>query len=172
MIDFPRIQLTDLRTRYPGLFDEAQYVGVGVGWLPTIEEFLKTATALVAPWQGTSPGFSGAVIRVDEMTEKMGQLRMSVFLEGLPQEIVDYVRYAQILAHERTGFRCEVCGRRARRVTIPEGSQGWLQARCDEHMSEEQRAWPEPTRNVHRPYRGRWLVYDQHADVLIEKETR
>ena len=43
MIEFPRIKLDDLRADFPGVFDAARHVDVGIGWLPLVRAFVDEA---------------------------------------------------------------------------------------------------------------------------------
>lgn len=43
MIEFPRIKLDDLVGDFPGVFDAARHVSVGIGWLPLVRTFVGEA---------------------------------------------------------------------------------------------------------------------------------
>lgn len=43
MPDIPRIKRDDLVSDYPGVFETARHVGVGIGWLGLIRTFVEEA---------------------------------------------------------------------------------------------------------------------------------
>jgi hypothetical protein len=158
--DFDRINLKGLRSAYPGVFDKAQFVGVGTGWRATIHEFLEAAMPLGA-------------FEVLELKEKFGALRIWLLIDGLDQVAEHDIRLLQMLCEERARHRCEICGQAAHiRTPPPDNPQfAWWRCRCDQHATEEQRNWPVPSRPNYRQLEGQFNIYDPVADVMTPTET-
>ncbi len=90
--DFPRIKRDDLRAEFPGVFDTARYVDVGIGWLPLIRDFVSEALP-------HDPSFT-----VYEIKEKFGTMR--IWCDTDVREAV----LAKAKADIKSGLICEVCG--------------------------------------------------------------
>lgn len=150
--EIPRIKLSDLQHDYPGVFESAQYVDVGIGWLPIIEEFLMTALPL------------DPQLAIHELKEKFGGLRIWCDSD------VEGVRLAKAKAHLKSIHVCEVCGQPGSVRIPPAGNWAWWRCVCDEHVSDDQRSWPQPpARRLDdmTQVRGAWYRYDRERDELL-----
>ncbi len=154
MKDFPRLQLSDLRNRYPGVFDEAEFVGVGAGWSHVLHQFIYGT-------QGTWPQ-----LWIYELKQKNGRLKIG--LMDIPEDVKFVVQLARGLAEMRSMYVCEICGEEGRiRQT------GWLQCRCYTHSSLDEKEAPilefyEPPRRPHFYIRGQKLEYDRALDKVFK----
>lgn len=154
MRDFPTIKLADLQADYPGVFDTARYVDVGIGWLPIVRDFIVMSQSI---WPD---------LAIDELKEKFGSLRIH---KAFPPEAVrDEIYFADGLAEMRSMYRCEVCGGAGFIRRPPDGQFAWLQCRCDEHATEDQRSWPKPDfyQNPYVWVAGIKCKYDPVSDTL------
>ena len=154
--DFPRIKLDDLREDFPGVFDGARYVDVGVGWLPLVRAFVEEALP------------HDPSLAVLEMKEKWGGLRLWCDTPVLE------ARLAKGKAEIKSGHVCEVCGADGYVRRPPPGRYAWWRCLCDEHASPDQRSWPR--RDVgalsgQMQVCGQWYQYDRDSDSMIEIET-
>ncbi|KQQ72456.1 hypothetical protein ASF70_13090 [Rhizobium sp. Leaf321] len=148
--DIPRLKLDNLRERWPGIFEQARYVDVGVGWLPLIEDFLASGVSTVV-----------------ELKEKFGGLRIDCFDDEPHQQL------AKVLAEERSLWRCEVCGEPGFVRRPPSPTFAWWACRCDSHATSDQLAWPQhPSvdRLRLRHVGDGWFRYDLETDALVEAE--
>lgn len=152
--DIPRLKLDDLREDHPGVFDDARYVDVGIGWLSIVRDFISMTQAV---WPD---------LEIDELKEKFGSLR--IHKATPPEAVRDEVYLADGLAEMRSMYRCEACGEPGYIRRPLEGQFAWLQCRCDEHATDEQRSWPKPD-FYENPYvwvAGIKCKYDPVADTL------
>ncbi|UFS81520.1 MULTISPECIES: hypothetical protein [Rhizobium] len=153
--EIPRLKLDDLQSDFPGVFDSAKYVDVGIGWLPLIREFIATALPL-------DPSLS-----VMEMKQKWGCLRI---WSDTP---VIGARLAKVKAEIKSSYVCEVCGEPAFVRRPPPGRYAWWQCLCDEHASPDQRSWGTRLQGPMYGYaqvEGSWYRYDEDADVMVPSE--
>lgn len=155
MHDFPRIKLDDLRADFPGVFDGARWVDVGIGWLPLIREFVEEA-------QRHDPQ-----LVVYELKEKWGCLRIWSDTDVLE------ARLAKGMAEIKSAMTCEVCGAEGYVRRPPPGRWSWWRCLCDEHASEDQRSWPrrDPGRMTGMMQcHGEWYRYDRDLDEMVPSD--
>ncbi|MDR6663988.1 hypothetical protein [Rhizobium sp. 1399] len=155
MHEFPRLKLDDMQQDFPGVFDVARYVDVGIGWLPIIREFIETALPM-------DPSLS-----VFEVKSKWGALRI---WSDTP---VIGARLAKAKAEIKSTYRCEICGEPGFVRRPPPGRYAWWQCFCDEHASEDQRSWGTRLQGPMYGYEqveGQWYRYDEDADVMVPSE--
>lgn len=156
MHDFPRIKLDDLRSEYPGVFDSARYVDVGIGWLPLVLDFVREAL----------PHDPSLVVH--EIKEKFGSMRI-----WSDTEILE-ARLAKGKAEIKSSYVCEICGAEGFVRRPPPGKWAWWRCLCDEHASEDQRSWPH--RDVGRmtgmmqTRDGQWYRYDRNLDAMVPSD--
>ncbi|TCA07753.1 hypothetical protein E0H68_29210 [Rhizobium leguminosarum bv. viciae] len=156
MHDFPRIKKDDLVADFPGVFDSARYVDVGIGWLPVVRGFVAEALP------------HDPSLCVHELKEKFGTLRI-----WSDTEIVA-ARLAKAKAEIKSGYVCEVCGGAGYVRRPPPDRMAWWRCLCDEHASPDQRSWG--TRHQGAMYGyvqtrdGQWYRYDEGADSMIASE--
>lgn len=152
--EIPRLQLDDLRSQFPGVFADARWVDVGVGWLGIIERFIADARQL-------DPGMT-----IRELKEKFGSLRIYAASDF---DEVDQLRH---LAESRSQYACEICGAEGGIRRPPEGRAGWWHCLCAEHVPDYMEGWlPPPDKPPRWSLRGRWYQYDRAADAAVEIET-
>lgn len=156
MDDFPRIKKDDLVADYPGVFDSARYVDVGIGWLGLIREFVATALP------------HDPALAVHEIKEKFGCMRIWCDTYVLP------ARLAKAQAEMKSSFTCEVCGAEGFVRRPPPGKWSWWRCLCDEHASEDQRSWPrrDPGKltGMMETRGGQWYCYDRDLDEMVPSE--
>lgn len=118
---------TDLINRYPGLFrtDPAKhapgYPSVGDGWQLIVEKAIARVHLAVAG--------ANAVVRIAQIKEKLGGLRIYVDWTALPPDVEAKVQEAIDLAEARASCTCEVCGASGRLYD----NEGWYSTRCERH---------------------------------------
>lgn len=152
--EIPRLTLDDLQRQFPGVFGEARFVDVGVGWLGIIERFIIDARQL-------DPGMT-----IREMKEKFGSLRIYAASD---LDEVDQLRH---LAESRSQYACEVCGADGGIRRPPEGRAGWWKCLCPRHEPDYMNGWlPPPNKAPRWSLRGRWYEYDRATDAVVEIET-
>lgn len=154
--DFARIKLDDLLDEFPGIFDAARYVDVGIGWLGLVREFVQAA-------QPHDPSLC-----VHEMKEKWGGLRIWCDTPATP------ARLAKGKAEIKSTLTCEVCGEPGYVRRPPPGRYSWWRCLCDEHASDDQRSWPR--RDVGAltgtmQVAGQWYRYDETTDEMVGIDT-
>lgn len=152
--EIPRIKLSDLQQDYPGVFEAALHVDVGVGWLGIIRDFLMTALPL------------DPMLEILELKEKYGGLRIWCDSD------IEVVRLAKAKAQLKSLHICEVCSQPGSVRIPPSGSRGcaWWRCVCDEHVSEDQLSWPQPPArrlNDMTQVHGNWYRYDAQRDELL-----
>lgn len=152
-IKFPTIKLDDLRAEFPSIFETAEYVEVGVGWLDIVRRFIEAALPL------------DPALQIVEMKEKFGALRL------LHDSDVDDVVLLQRLAESRSAYTCEICSRDGDIRLPPEDQAGWRKCLCPDHTPEQMRDWLPPRRPPAWPMRGRWYEYDRESDALKEADV-
>ena len=152
-VDVPSLKLDDLRAEFPGVFETAEHVEVGVGWIDIIARFIATALPLVPSLQ------------VVEMKEKFGALRL------LHDSDLDEVVLLQRLAESRSAYTCEICGREGEIRLPPRGEVGWRKCLCPRHTPPPWDYWLPPRRPPAWPMRGRWYEYDRESDSLVETDV-
>lgn len=153
--DFPRIKKDDLVADFPGVFDSARYLDVGVGWLPLVRDFVAEALP------------HDPSLCVHELKEKFGTLRI-----WSDTEIVA-ARLAKVKAEIKSGSVCEVCGSAGYVRRPPPDRLARWRTLCDEHASEGQRSWG--TRHQGPIYgymqvRDDWYRYDEITDAMVPSE--
>nr|CAD6612664.1 hypothetical protein RKHAN_02508 [Rhizobium sp. Khangiran2] len=153
--DFPRIKLDDLQQDYPGVFDRAKYVDVGIGWLPLVRDFITEAL------------LHDPSLEVLEMKEKFGTLRIWSDTDVLE------ARLAKGKAEIKSGLTCEVCGAEGWLRRPPPGRWAWWRTLCPEHASPDQAAWGQSTRGTAGKMQidGQWYGYDRETDSMIPIPT-
>jgi hypothetical protein len=120
----------ELMARYPNLFrvkldDRIATLGfpeVGDGW----RELVETAVGRIAAAMTAAPSGS---LRVVQIKEKFGTLRLSWRGDGLSDAVKNAVREAVALAEARSACTCEVCGAEGRLYQ----SHGSFTTACTEH---------------------------------------
>lgn len=153
--DFPRIKLDDLVGDYPGVFESAKYVDVGVGWLGLIRDFVDEALK------------HDRSLQIFEIKEKWGGLRIWCDTNVLG------ARLAKDKAEVKSSMICEACGSPGFLRRPPPGKYAWWRCLCDEHASPDQRSWG--TR-AHGPmygmmqHDGTWYRYDPDTDQMVPSE--
>ncbi len=154
--EFPRIKQDDLVDEFPGLFDAARYVDVGIGWLGLVRDFVIEAL----PHDPT--------LVLHEIKEKWGTMRIWCDTPALE------ARLAKSKAEIKSGSYCEVCGADGYVRRPPPGRYAWWRCLCDQHASPDQRLWPQrefgPLSGMMQ-MRGQWYRYDESTDTMIEAET-
>ncbi|WP_107675062.1 hypothetical protein [Agrobacterium sp. LAD9] len=153
--DFPRIKLDDLLADFPGVFDTAKYVDVGIGWLGLVRDFVVEALP-----HDPSP-------TVHELKEKFGTLRIWSDTE------VTAARLAKAKAEIKSSSTCEVCGSPGFLRRPPPGKYAWWRTLCDEHASEDQRSWGTRQQGPMHGYmqvRDDWYRYDEITDAMVPSE--
>lgn len=123
MDEFVRIKRADLVDDYPGVFDGAKYVDVGIGWLSLVREFVIEALP------------HDPSLTVLEIKEKFGSMR--IWCDTGIRE----ARLAKGKAEIKSGMTCEVCGDGGFIRRPPPDRMAWWRCLCDEHASEDQRSW-------------------------------
>jgi len=153
--DFPRIKRSDLVEDYPGAFDAARYVDVGIGWLPLVRAFVEEA-------QPHDPSLS-----VHEIKEKWGTMRI-----WCDTPVLD-ARLAKGKAEIKSGMTCEVCGSEGWLRRPPAGRWAWWRTLCPEHASPDQVEWGQQTRWSAGTMQvgGQWYEYDREGDRMVPIET-
>jgi hypothetical protein len=153
--DFPRIKLDDLREGFPGIFDTARYVDVGIGWLQLVRNFVAEALP------------HDPSLNVREIKEKWGTMRI-----WCDSEVVA-ARLAQGKAQAKSGMTCEVCGAEGWLRRPPPGRFAWWRTLCPEHASPDQAAWGQQTNWSAGKMQcdGRWYEYDRDTDSMRPIET-
>jgi hypothetical protein len=153
--DFPRIKLDDLREDFPGVFDDARYVDVGIGWLPLVTAFVTEAL----------PHDPSLVVR--EIKEKWGCMRI-----WCDTDVVE-ARLAKGKADAKSGMTCEVCGAEGWLRRPPPGKWAWWRTLCSEHASPDQAAWGQQTgwTTATMQCDGQWYEYDRENDAMVPIET-
>lgn len=153
--DFPRIKLDDLQGDFPGVFDSARYVDVGIGWLGLVREFVNEALP------------HDSALSVHEIKEKWGSMRIWCDTDVVP------ARIAKGKAEAKSGMTCEVCGAEGWLRRPPPGRYAWWRTLCPEHASPDQAEWGQATRWTagQMQCEGQWYQYDRDADVMVPIET-
>ncbi|MBB4064015.1 hypothetical protein [Gellertiella hungarica] len=149
----PTLKRDDLCEEFPSVFESAEYVDVGIGWLDIIRRFITDALPL------------DPALQVVELKEKFGALRI------LHDSDVDEVVLLQRLAESRSAYACEICGRDGEIRLPPPGQAGWRKCLCPDHMPDLMRDWLPPRRPPAWPMRGRWYEYDRESDSLKEVDV-
>lgn len=156
MRDFPTIKLADLQEDYPGVFDSAKWVDVGVGWLGLVRDFINEALP------------HDPSLCVYEIKEKWGTMRCWCDADVLG------ARLAKGKAEAKSAYTCEVCGADGWiRRPPPGGGYAWWRCLCDEHASPDQRKWGtrrRPTDGMMQ-FEGQWYRYERDRDEMIAVDT-
>lgn len=156
MDDFPRIKRDDLTVDFPGVFDGARYVDVGIGWLGLVRAFVAEALP------------HDPSLCVHEIKEKWGCLRIWCDTDVLPS------RLAKGKAEAKSAYVCEACGGAGYvRRPPPGGGYAWWRCLCNEHASPDQRAWGTHRRPMDgtMQFDGQWYQYDPDRDTMLPIET-
>lgn len=156
MDDFPRIKLDDLQSDYPGVFDSARWVDVGIGWLGLIQAFVTEALP------------HDPALCVHEIKEKFGTMRIWCDTPVLG------ARLAKGKAEFKSSLTCEVCGADGFVRRPPAGKWAWWRCLCDEHASPDQRSWPrrDPGKmtGMMQTRGGHWYRYDRERDEMVPSD--
>lgn len=154
--EFPRIKRDDLIDDFPGVFDTAKYVDVGIGWLPLVRDFVREALP------------HDPSLTVHEMKEKWGGLRIWCDTPVLA------ARLAKGKAEIKSGQTCEICGKEGEIRRPPPGRWSWWRCLCYDHASTDQRSWGarrEGPLYGTMQVSGQWYRYDEAADAMVPTET-
>jgi hypothetical protein len=153
--DFPRIKLDDLQSDYPGVFDAAKYVDVGIGWLGLIRDFVREALP------------HDPSLAVFEVKEKWGTMRIWSDTPVLG------ARLAKGKAEAKSALTCEVCGAEGWLRRPPPARMAWWRTLCQEHASPDQAEWGQQARWTAgvMQYQGQWYQYDRASDSMLPIET-
>lgn len=153
--DFPRIKLDDLVGDFPGVFDAARYVDVGIGWLPLIRDFVVEALP------------HDPSLAVFEVKEKWGTMRIRCDTPVLE------ARLAKGKVEAKSGLVCEVCGAEGWLRRPPPGRMAWWRTLCQEHASPDQAEWGQQPRWSAGTMQvgGQWYEYDRASDSMLPIET-
>lgn len=155
-VEFPRIKKADLIAEFPGVFDAALYVDVGIGWLGLVHAFVAEALP------------HDPSLEVIELKEKWGSLRIWCDTPVLGAKL------AKGKAQIKSALVCEVCGEPGYVRRPPPGRMAWWRCRCDEHASDEQRSWPRREYGAlsgMMQIRGQWYRYDAETDAMVETDS-
>ena len=154
--DFARIKLDDLQAEFPGIFDSAKYVDVGVGWLPLVRSFVEEALP------------HDPSLTVLEIKEKWGGARIWCDTPVLE------ARLAKGKAEAKSALTCEICGAEGWLRRPPPDRRAWWRTLCEEHASPDQASWNQSTRWTAGKMQvdGKWFVYDRESDTMVPIPTR
>lgn len=155
MHDFARIKKDDLVADFPGVFDAARYVDVGIGWLPLIRTFVAEALP------------HDPSLIVHELKEKWGCLRIWADTD------ITAARLAKGKAELKSGYVCEVCGNDGFVRRPPPDRMAWWRCLCDEHASPDQRSWGARHQGPlygHMQCHGDWYRYDETTDSMVPSD--
>lgn len=156
MDDFPRIKLESLQAEFPGVFDSARWVDVGIGWLPLVRAFVTEALL-------HDPSLS-----VHELKEKWGCMRIWCDTDVLEAVL------AKAKAEFKSGHVCEVCGDEGYVRRPPPGKWAWWRCRCYTHSSLDQKSWPPPPQRpmagMMQTRAGQWYRYDRKRDEMVPSD--
>lgn len=155
MRDFPTIKLADLQPDFPGVFDGAQYVDVGIGWLDLIRNFIAEALP------------HDPSLAVLEIKEKFGTMRIWCDTDILG------ARLAKGKAECKSSMTCEVCGVEGHLRRPPPGEFAWWRTLCDDHASPDQRNWgsgPVWVMDGYMQFDNDWYLYDETTDSMLPSE--
>lgn len=120
----------ELIKRYPLLFGSpGGYPTVGDGWQLIVEK----AVARIDEAVGELLKDAKAIVRVVQIKEKLGGLRIYVDWTALPPDVAAKIREAIDLAEARASCTCEVCGGAGRL----HDRDGWYLTRCERHAEGE-----------------------------------
>jgi hypothetical protein len=152
--DFPRIKKDDLVAEFPGVFDTATYVDVGIGWLGLVRAFVLEALP------------HDPALCVHELKEKWASLRIWCNTDVLG------ARLAKGKAEIKSGYACEVCGAAGFVRRPPPDRMAWWRCLCDDHASEDQRSWGERHRESDGTMQvgGNWYRYNDVTDSMVPSE--
>lgn len=153
--DFLRIKRDDLINDFPGVFDTARYVDIGIGWLPLVRDFVAEAL----------PHDPSLVVY--EIKEKFGTMRIWCDTE------ITAARLAKGKAEIKSGSVCEVCGAAGMLRRPPASRFAWWRTLCDEHSSEDQRSWGAARKGPFygcMQVKGDWYRYDEETDSMVPSE--
>lgn len=132
---------------FPTLFrGHAGYPTCGDGW----KDILTRMCERIASATAERPARSW--LRIVDIKEKLGGLRVHLEANGMPQAILDKASEAVELAEAASECTCEECGAEGRLFD----DHGWLQTRCDAHAAGE----PVEPRTNHRDLHLRWTMVD------------
>lgn len=154
--EFPRIKRDDLIAEFPGVFDTARYVDVGIGWLGLVRAFVSEALP------------HDPSLAVHEIKEKWGSMRIWCDTPVLE------ARLAKGKSEIKSGMTCEVCGKEGEIRRPPTGRWSWWRCLCYEHASPDQRLWGarrEGPLYGTMQVSGQWYRYDEAADAMVPTET-
>jgi hypothetical protein len=122
---------TELMARYPELFrqefcgrvTEPGYPTVGDGWRDLVEKTVVRIAAAIA-------GVPGASLKIGQIKEKLGTLRVYLDSAGGPSNPVNAaLDEALALGEARSACTCETCGSEGQLFK----SGGWFNTACDYH---------------------------------------
>lgn len=152
--DFPRIKKDDLVADFPGVFDTAKYVDVGIGWLGLVRDFVVEALP------------HDPSLCVYEIKEKRGCLRIWCDTPVLG------ARLAKGKAEIKSSSVCEVCGGTGYIRRPPPDRFAWWRTLCDEHASPDQRSWGTRRRPMDGMMQvgGQWYRYDPERAEMVPSE--
>lgn len=132
---------------FPTLFrGHAGYPTCGDGWKDILTRMCERIASATADCR------LGSWLRIIEIKEKLGGLRVYLEANGIPQAVIDKACEAIELAEAAADCTCEECGAEGRL----HDDAGWLNTRCDAHAVGE---LVEPGAN-HRDLRLRWNMID------------
>ena len=156
----------DMMRRYPQLFGQSGYPTVGEGWRDLLDRALARIAAAVAG-EG-----SGGGLRIVQIKEKFGSLRLYYHGHQLSKAADAKVREAVELAEARSACTCEECGAEGQLYN----RSGWYMTRCPRHADGKpvqfKPGW-ENLRVVRTVERGKFRVvscrrYDRDGDIFVE----
>ncbi|RSC21467.1 hypothetical protein EGT36_30225 [Agrobacterium sp. FDAARGOS_525] len=150
--EYPRIKLDDLVEDFPGVFDAARHVDVGIGRPPLVRAFVSE----------TLP--HDPSLAVLEIKEKWGGMRIWC------ETPVLQARLATGKVEIKSGLTCEVCGAAELIRRPPPGRYAWWRCLCDNHASDDQKSWG--THGAGRmdgmlQCQGGWYRYDEITDAML-----
>lgn len=161
VMDIPKIDADRLRASFPAVLGECRYFDIGTGWMMTVSQMCVELGKLPS-----------ASLKVTELSQKMGGLRVTLDEISLSQEQRTVARHAKVLAEERSRYRCEVCGH-AGFISKPPADVAavWLYCLCHRHLPKERRGWPLDRRSRRYQIGDVHWVYDDLLGRLRVDET-
>jgi hypothetical protein len=111
-------------------------------------------------------------VKVVELSQKMGGLRVTLEEISLSEEQQVTARHAKVFAEERSRHICEACGQMGDIRKPPEGAPAaWIFCLCHRHLPRERRGWPMDRRTRRYRIGNFYWVYDDLLGRLRVDET-
>lgn len=152
--------------RYPRLFrGHSGYPTCGDGWSDILT---RMCVRIAAATNGCRPD----ALRIVEIKQKTGGLRVQCEANGVPDDVMDRVGDAVELAEARASSTCEKCGAEGR----IHDDRGFLQTLCGDHAAGDLVEERPHHRGLHLRWRSvdgklhlvRCRRYDRGSDTFID----